>query len=392
VTRRFNPEVFSTKNPPQAASAEDTVNQYFTGTKFGPSDCSNAKLLVRAEGVIDVLKPGEFNDLKLTYRNMGWVDIDGSAGQMLLGDGGTILNYSDYSAWSMARKGMNMGYKAENIIKVGPGRYWGFEGPESKNGPWSGGWHRYAGTVLADEKCNSLKRLAYLITGSESDWPLLGKTDDCVKSGEVVDIKPLLNELENKIRPKVIAATSGFKAAGFGPLSVTITGGSPSDDIDQFFGKGGQLRCDCFNAVSFVLQKGLIDLIGSDLFDKLDDSARTGFSSRRGPINSMLDGDIGWFPNYSGYLSKVQKFKNQAYQAENVVRVGADQFWGFTGENEVHDQNGWERQLRDAYNAPDGTPAGTQRHGPIPGFSRPIRIDFFNVAQIGSQLFNLRNK
>jgi RHS repeat-associated protein len=137
ATRRFNPAVFSVTNPSQGASAEDTVNQYFTGTKFGPSDCSTAELLVRAKGVIDVLKPGEFNELKLTYRNIGWVEIDGTAGQMLLGDAGAILNYSDYSEWSMARKGMNMGYKAENIIKVGPGNYWGFEGPEAKNHPRS---------------------------------------------------------------------------------------------------------------------------------------------------------------------------------------------------------------------------------------------------------------
>jgi RHS repeat-associated protein len=137
ATRRFNPEIFSVKAPPQAATAEATVNQYFTGTKFGISDCSTAELLVRAKGIIDVLKPGEFNALKLTYSNLRYVEteIDGTAGQMLLGDAGTILNYSDYSEWSVALKGENRGYKAENIIKVGPGSYWGFEGPEVKNRP-----------------------------------------------------------------------------------------------------------------------------------------------------------------------------------------------------------------------------------------------------------------
>jgi hypothetical protein len=135
ATSKFNPEEFSVKNPPGAANSEDQVNQYFTGTKFGPSDCTNAELLIRAKGVIDVLKPGEFSALKLTYGNLPWAELKDTAGQMLLGDGGTIWNYSDYSETSMKQQGRNLGYKAENIIKVGMGQYWGFEGPNASNRP-----------------------------------------------------------------------------------------------------------------------------------------------------------------------------------------------------------------------------------------------------------------
>jgi hypothetical protein len=234
--------------------------------------------------------------------------------------------------------------------------------------------------------------LAYLITGSESDWSKLGRPQDDVKNGATINIAPLLSALEDNLRLKVVAATSAFKAAGFGPLSVTITGRTPSDDLNQFFGKEGRLSCDCLNAANSVLQKGLLDMIGSNLYDKLDQSYTAMFSSRKGLISSMQNGDLGWFPNYADYLSKVQRFKSQGFQAENVVKIGQDQFWGFTGVNEVHNQKDWEDELREAYNAPDGQRAGKQRHGRIPGFLRPITIDFLNVANISSQLFDIRNK
>src|SRR5205085_4872152 len=81
---------------------------------------------------------------------------------------------------------------------------YGFVGNDGINGvdylglwrrdDWSGGWYRYSGHATA-EKCDKLSELAKLITGDENDWHLLRSTDR-VKEGEVVDIIPLLKNLE----------------------------------------------------------------------------------------------------------------------------------------------------------------------------------------------------
>lgn len=52
---------------------------------------------------------------------------------MLLGASTAILNYSDYSAVSMQIWHKNLGYKAENIIKVAKGKYWGFDDPNNSD-------------------------------------------------------------------------------------------------------------------------------------------------------------------------------------------------------------------------------------------------------------------
>ncbi len=102
-------------------SATATVNTFFGSTRVGTADCTDAFLLVYSKGLIDVLKSNEFDDLGLTYRSIPLVEKRGTPGQMLLGDGGFVANYTDY-----LRLHPGGGYQGENIIKVGSGRFWGF--------------------------------------------------------------------------------------------------------------------------------------------------------------------------------------------------------------------------------------------------------------------------
>jgi hypothetical protein len=96
----------------------------------------------------------------------------------------------------------------------------------------------------------------------------------------------------------------------------------------------------------------------------------------------MLIGDRGWFQNYKDYT---KKFPGGAWQAENVIKLEKDSFWGFTGDDEIKSIRDWENDLRDKYNKPDGQPVGNQRNDPLPGFSR--ELDFLDVAHIAMSVF-----
>ena len=120
ATALFNAAVF-VRDDYVGSSATFTVNTFFSERAMGNADCNKAVKLVLAKGLIDVLKRDEFDELGYTYLRMPSADKDGEPEQMLLGDTGFINNYADY-----LERHPGGDWQGENIVKVGPGRYWGF--------------------------------------------------------------------------------------------------------------------------------------------------------------------------------------------------------------------------------------------------------------------------
>ena len=161
-----------------------------------------------------------------------------------------------------------------------------------RDSEWNGGRYKYSGIALADKDCDSLSHLAELITGNQADWKALGIAEK-VQKGQRVDISPLLNVLETKVRLSVVAATGRFNAIGFGPVEVTVTqNDSATAAVNQYFGSTPFGHPDCDTAVRTVLAKGLIDVLHNGEFDNLGWSeGNLPLLERNGPAGGMLLGD-----------------------------------------------------------------------------------------------------
>lgn len=77
-----------------------------------------------------------------------------------------------------------------------------------------------------------------------------------------------------------------------------------------------------------------------------------------------------------------------AYQAENVIKVGRNRFWGFieAPRKGIKTAQEWEKHLREEYKKVGGNP----NQGRFPGFDGEIR--FVDVAEVAIKLFDLRRK
>jgi protein-glutamine gamma-glutamyltransferase len=201
-----------------------------------------------------------------------------------------------------------------------------------------------------------------------------------IKEGQKVKIAPLLVVLEDRMRGNVVSATRSFNAT-FG-LPVTPFQGAGSAEVDRFFGSGSVPQCDCTAAAYIVLAKGLLDTIGATDFDALGYRSQAYPIKRRQPITTaqMKLGDWTYFKNYSDYL----QVAGGAWQGENVIKVGSDQYWGHGGG--VRSQSDWYSLLQGYYNSE----SGRNRTGPIPGFTG--HPDFVDVARVGMGTFDVRKK
>lgn len=253
-------------------------------------------------------------------------------------------------------------------------------------GIWDGGWNSYTGTVTAGEGA-TLTGLAELITSDPNDWTKIAKKP-YIQEGQVISIEPLLKQLELILRVRVVKATKDFYA-GFTEATVNS---SSSDDktkaVNDFFDSVKTPGTDCNVAVGIVMSKGLISGNSNIEYNQLgvDDDIYGVLSTKIRSLATMLIGDAAWIENYDDY--KIQPNKG-AYQAENVIKVGRDKFWGHIGEtyaNSVKSANGWERHLRNKYNEI----AEKKRSDKIPGHGGDAR--FLNVALIGMKLFDIRSK
>jgi RHS repeat-associated protein len=257
--------------------------------------------------------------------------------------------------------------------------------------PWQGGWTDYTGTVEAE--CDeSLKRLAYLITGHESDWVVLGIPDD-VKPGQIVNIDPLLDKFEQRLRDSIIKAIDKFNPQAFGVETQdqqTITSRGPTYDINRYFNPRKKYgRPDCEAATLLVMWKGLVDVLKPGELDALElrsMSPDVTFSPKQASPGQMFRADMGYLLNHSDYP---QLFPSGAWRGENVIKVGTDKYWGFPlgTLSEVN----WKNQLGLAYNREArARRLPTRPIDEVPGFDN--KSQFFNVPSIATKVFEYRNK
>ena len=76
--------------------------------------------------------------------------------------------------------------------------------------------------------------------------------------------------------------------------------------------------------------KGLIDTLRKGEFDEqLYSYSNLPVATRQGPITNMRYGDRAYFRNFSDYP------EGHAWQGENVIKVGADEYWSWTGARET---------------------------------------------------------
>jgi hypothetical protein len=113
---------------------ESQVNSFFTGSSYQIVDCLGAAVIIMARGLIQTLKPGEFDKLgytsgmssmHLNYRTVANID------QMTIGDWGYIRN-----DWRYLEKHPGGGYQGENIIKVSASIYYGFPAGKKTYAQW----------------------------------------------------------------------------------------------------------------------------------------------------------------------------------------------------------------------------------------------------------------
>ncbi|MET0650389.1 MAG: RHS repeat-associated core domain-containing protein [Pyrinomonadaceae bacterium] len=266
-----------------------------------------------------------------------------------------------------------------------------FLGLWKRDGAWKGKLFNYSGSAIA-EACDSLSHLAELITGDGGDSKFLGISANIVP-GQRVNVAPLLKRLETKLRDSVVRATGLINTEGFGEATVTVTeDDNPASSVEKYFSPTPFGRPDCDTATRIVLAKGLLDVVGPAMFNKLGYSdGNLPLVPRFGPSTSMLLGDTAWFPNYGDYLEQAQDNpRDQAFQAENVIKVGAGKFWGFLGGkqyNKVLTAAGWRDELRNAYYRV----SGVRRRDNIPGWDN-LEIRFLDTATLATQMFEERNK
>ncbi len=194
---------------------------------------------------------------------------------------------------------------------------------------WMGGWNSYLGTVTAGKNA-TLTGLATLITGDANDWKLLAKKPE-VKSGQIIFVEPLLCKFELMLRVKVVSATKKF-LADFGNYQQNI---SMNDDsakaTNLFFDADKSPYTDCLGAIDSVMSKGIIDSTSTFEYNLLGiNDVLSSLLKRKSSLREMLIGDSGWIQNYDDYFTHDS---NGPFQAENVIKIASDKFWGQIGEN-----------------------------------------------------------
>jgi hypothetical protein len=231
------------------------------------------------------------------------------------------------------------------------------------------------------------KDLAKLITGDENNWVMLGGGKQNVKAGQRISVAPLLTKLESIIREKVVfVAASGSLNTNFPDdpqkfATITVSEGSQAQVINSYFGNSPYQEADCDYSIRLIFSKAILETIGSAAYDATGQYIGS-IPMTKSNSKLMLIGDRGWFQNYLDYTQKVtQGF----WQAENVIKVTNNLYWGFTGDNLLKTTKEWEVKLRNAYNNPNGQQTGRQRHDPLPGFTGGF--DFIDVGAIALPVF-----
>lgn len=236
----------------------------------------------------------------------------------------------------------------------------------------------------------TLSTLAELVTGNASDAAVLKdkySDDDELLPGQIIDVSPLLQVLEHRLKSNILSATENiyaeYPASGqpFFSNRANQTLFYP-EQIESFFDSNVNPApiSDCLGAAYLILAKGLIDTIGSDNFEALYTSRTLPLVYKNVGINELEVGDWGYFKNNEHYL---EEHPGGGYMGENFIKVGEDNYYGFpVGANT---EKGWNNALLKEYN--NGLPEN-RRIDPtdVPGYL-PNETARFDVAAIAMSMF-----
>jgi RHS repeat-associated protein len=257
--------------------------------------------------------------------------------------------------------------------------------------PWSGDRGTYKGVAIAEEG-DTLEGLATLVTGNPEDGQrLLART---VAKGTRVDIFPLLNALEDRLRQRAVVNARGMSKKGptfGGPGADGFLGaGAPLSEkvLRDFFDRGERSVTDCGGAAYLALSRALLLTIESGEFDELFAGEKgIPFKDQNVSSRESLPGDWGIIfndPRY-GWTYRGGRIGGP-WRMENVITTGEGLFCGFPlGDKTVED---WERILVEEFNR--DLKAGTKEATRARGW-RNDRVKFLDVAEIAMRLFDLRS-
>lgn len=269
-------------------------------------------------------------------------------------------------------------------------------------GHWSGRRNGYQALVEAKSKNANKKQLAKFITGNSNDWSLLGGQEK-VGLGEKINISPLLAKFERLIREKIASLCIGEKLnSNFQPPTieytkddgtketdaligvVNVSSSGMASSINAFFSRNSFGSIDCIRAVKLIYAKAVLDVVGKTAFDAVgfteDIPSDSPDELKKQPMSNMLLGDRGWIRNFDDYLGK---YPGGAWQAENVIKIKNDLYWGF-GDPPPKSEVGWKNRLREIYN--QGLNPEERRNEQVPGFDG--EIVFVDVAYIAEVIFS----
>jgi hypothetical protein len=270
----------------------------------------------------------------------------------------------------------------------------------------------------------TLKRLAYLITGKESDWTALLKTNGgtyggtydaattAVPPSTFIDVSPLLKLLEARLRDKVVLATAAmeynlpFDYDATHPRTWYQTPMN-SAAVSNYFSSAGPgkaplslKRPDCQAGAEIIYRKALLDEIGAAAYnaDFVDEPVPMLYRpvSKITPNGIFVGEKLGdW-----GYISNANGYPGGAGRGENVICVSNTSivptfFYAYTGNGSAdnprtYDQ--WCKVLTNSYNTRVGyfsTITDIRSNG---GGWVPTKNGFMDVASKALTVFEYNNK
>ena len=267
--------------------------------------------------------------------------------------------------------------------------YTDFLGLWRAEGEWEGGWGKYQGIAVAECK-DTLGKLAYRITGYESDWRALGRASDKVEKDEKVDISPLLELLETRLRTQAVRNTSKYSPAVF-KNRVNVSPLTAESLVPYFSGSG---ESDCLQGVLMVYAKSMVDVFTAEEFNKLRIPALESiphFMKDRpfpGEPGEAWVGDSGYILNYPDYAKRSRSRDGQAgpSTSDNYIKVSRGQYWSYNGNKDrVKSVKEWKEDLILAYQLVGGTPYADSgypmSYGPI---------SFIDTAKVARYVFERR--
>ena len=201
----------------------------------------------------------------------------------------------------------------------------------------------YTGTVVAKGDA-TLRMLAYDITGFESDWELVlldnpnlkyNATTTAVANGTVINVQPLLQELEASLRCCVEDETGARFYAKF-VAGAQGLGMSQGDVTSVFTLQKTVPGLDCNGAARVAMAMGLIDCLKNGEFAALYQTTTNLplVLDRTTTMQNTRVGDWLYFANDPGYT--VNGKPRGDYPGENVIEVspnlaGQKRFVGYEG-------------------------------------------------------------